>query len=287
MKTLLMWSGGADSTFVLYKLLTDTTDQVTAVVLDKAPGAQNSISHTPQSSLRIPRLIEELKKIRDFEVIRKSVTDESITPGTNHYYTYFINSVAANINSGVYDRIATGRTWEQQDQSLFKNSSVKGTPSQFAAEKMFDELCNRGELWNPLVTNDYYDNFSRWHIFEYLPKNILDLTISCNGPRLVNNNEWNEPCGVCYKCLWDQKVQDMRLNGYSADHISAWRRLKSLEYGGNTGLSAPMRYWLPIELKRGRKINGLHTKQMVIDYVNSNQHYSLEGKSNTDIWSSI
>jgi hypothetical protein len=287
MKTLLMWSGGADSTFILYKLLTDTTDQVTAVVLDKAPGAQNSISHTPQSSLRIPRLIQELKKIRDFEVIRKTVTDQSITPETDHYYTYFINSVAADINAGVYDRIATGRTWEQQDQSVYKNSSVKGTPSQFAAERLFAELCTRGELWNPLVTDEYYENFSRWHVFEYLPQNILELTLSCHSPNSTNNGQWNEPCGRCYKCLWDQKVQDMRLNGYTAEHVNAWRRLKSLEYGGNTGISAPIRYWLPIEMRRGKIINDLRTKQMVIDYVNSNQHYSLQGKSNTDIWSNI
>jgi hypothetical protein len=230
-------------------------------------------------------LVEELKKIRDFTHIKKVVTPEEVNEETNHYYTYGITWAAPFINNGTYDRLATGRTWEQHDQNLFKNTSIRGTPALLASKRLFKKLTTRGELWNPLATHEYFEKFNKWHIFKYLPKNLLQYTFSCDQPIVCDDGSWNEPCHECYKCLWDEKVLEMMNHGYNDAQVDSYRRLKSLQYG-HKGKNAPMRFWLPVEMGKGKILKELDTREKIQEYTAEKAHYSLwrASEGNGGIW---
>jgi 7-cyano-7-deazaguanine synthase in queuosine biosynthesis len=282
MKTLLLFSGGKDSTYVLYKLLTETDDEVTAIQLYKKNDTKMAIIGSEDSYMRVPALLTELKKIRDFNFIKKEISPEDITQDTSHYYTFFVNYATPFLNDGTYDRIATGRTWEQQDQKFFKNSDVRSSPSQIAGQRMFEENVQFGTLWNPLISHDFVQNYSRYHALSLLPNNISPLTFSCDDPIVTDGTI--EECGICYKCLWDQKILELVDEGYTADQISEWRRLKSSFYG-DANKSAPMKICLHVEMNKGFILRALDSKEKIREFVRKTSHYSFNGKNpNSGIW---
>jgi len=277
MKTLLFFSGGKDSAYVLYKLLTETDDEVTAIHFytnNKSVPVVLEDKFYP----RISSLVQELKKIRDFNFIKKEVELKDVTKNTSFYYTFCINYAAPFLNDGTYDRISTGRTWEAQDQKFLKNLSGS-SPATVAGKRLFNQLVTRGELWNPLVSHDFVQNFNRYHVLTSLPENIKALTFTCTFPD-IKNEEMVE-CGICYKCLWDQKVLELIEEGYNSDQIDEWRRLKALQYGNGNDISAPMRYWLPVEMDKGIIHKALDSKEKIRRHVQTNLHYSLQSYSSS------
>ena len=80
MKTLVMWSGGIDSTYVLAKLLSDTTDEVHAhhIYLVNHEGR-----HVEENNA-IKKLMTKLKEIRDFS-FSESMIDNSRLPNPGSF----------------------------------------------------------------------------------------------------------------------------------------------------------------------------------------------------------
>jgi hypothetical protein len=293
LKTIMLFSGGADSAFIAYKILSETDDELTALVLVNEPEGSITWAHKETHIFKLNSLVDELKKIRNFQVIIKQVSKKEIHPENNHVYLYGIEYVAPYINDGTYDRFVTGRTWEQQNQSLFKGSLIKGTPTYFASKNLWDKLTKRGTLWDPLVDGTFYKEFNRWHILKYLPNSIRDRTVSCHYPKFNEEHSDVVACGVCYKCLWEEKVQEFFDKGYTSEQITAWRRLKSLEYGGGNNISSPMRYWLPVEMKKGTILNyvyddgtkiKLDSKEIIQKINQTKEHYTYRNRPKTGIW---
>lgn len=293
MKTLMLFSGGADSAYIAYKILTETTNELTALTFVNSDDF--SVAWTPRRRflMRIDNLFAELKKIRDFTVIKKPVLSTEIHPENDNPYLYGIEWAADAINNGTYDEYVTGRTWEQQNQSLFKGSTVKGTPTYFASVNLWNKLVTRGRMYDPLVDNSYHVGFNRWHILKYLPPNIRQYTISCHNPRFNAEATDVVECGTCYKCLWEEKTQEFIDKGYSAEQLNAWRRLTALEYGGGNDLSAPIRYWISLEMGKGDILTversdgtrlSLNTKQKIQNFVQTQEHYTYRDRPKTGIW---
>lgn len=274
MKTLLLWSGGADSTFLLHKLLTETDDEVTAMTFGGRGFA--STEETPEQLRHLPKLELELQKIRPFTTTRvefdiSSISDFSIA---RHFYTFFVYYAAPFLNDGVYDRITSGRTWEQHDQTVIQSLNIRGMPSTFAAHRLFRKLVNRGSLWEPLITHDFVERYGRYHALTALPNNLSNLIVSCSIADYDEELERYIPCGKCYKCMWDRKVRELIAEGYGAREIDFYRRAKSLQYGGGRNLSATLRLWLPLEMGE-TPFKGLDTKEKVQIYVQNQGHFSI------------
>lgn len=244
MKTLVFFTGGMDSTYVLYKLLTDTTDEVTAVLLKKNPDNDFWVGLEKSEVPLIDDLVLELKKIRDFTYIEHEITE--FTNELSHWYTQAVHYAAPLLNSGAIDRISTGRTFEQHDQSPFKGALYTGTPSEIAARRLWEREVTRGELWNPLETNEWVEDFCRADAIGLLPANLKALTVSCHSIKVIEGKV--TPCGKCHRCLWDQKVRELVAQDWTSTQINTWRKLKSLQYGGGNGVTCPMRGWLPLEM---------------------------------------
>jgi len=293
MKTIMMFSNGADSAFIAHKILTETTDELTTLTLVNDPSGTVSWAPRGRFLMRFDALIEELQKIRPFTSIKKTVLQSEIHPENDNHYLYAVEYVAPFMNNGTYDRFVTGRTWEQQNQSLFKGSTLKGTPTYFASKNLWNKLVTQGTAWDPLVDGSFYEGFNRWHILKYLPENIRRHTISCHNPKINSDGISVTDCGKCYKCLWEQKTQEFIDNGYTAEQLNAWRRLKSLDYGGGNNVSCPIRFWLPLEMGRGdilsyTRSNGtvvkLDTKEKIINILQTEDHYTYKDRPKTGIW---
>jgi hypothetical protein len=288
-RTLLTFTGGIETTYIAWKLLSETQDEVTGIYL-YLPVRENvrlfdgDINHFN----KVKPLINELNKIRPFNVIVKKCSPSELTEELNHYYTYFINFAAPLLNNNIYDRIATGRTWEQAGQKILSDPNLNGSPSAIAGQRLFDKLVNRGSLWNPLVTHDYHQNFTKAHALLELPEHILSKTFSCIAP-LADSSGDLHACGSCYKCLWIKTIKQKLSEGMTPEQIDAWRIEKSYEYGGD--IMAPIRYWLYLELgvPLPAHINqpNFSNKQQLIDFVQTNPHYSLKNHINVGIWGGL
>jgi len=290
-KSLVLFSGGLDSTYILYKLLSETDDEITAITFQRDYESELYVAYPPLNFLRLPTLIEELRKIRNFNHIMRTVTEEEMNSDTDHTYTYFISYAAPFLNDGTYDRIVTGRTTEQWDKSVQveANKTIQGSPTNIAATRLFRRLVTRGEVWNPLQKNVWHENFNKWHAFYYLPRNLYTLTLSCNRPISVDDGTWNQSCEQCYKCLWDEKVAELISLGLSAEQIDDWRKDKAYHYGSsydNNKIYAPMRIWLPIEMGHGNLYRGIDTLEKCREFVRKGPSYSLKRRGNKEgtIW---
>ena len=283
MKTLLLWSGGTDSTYLLNKLLSETTDEITALTFTGQGFAGGE--DAPESLKNIFPLATELRKTRDFNHIFEPMdTFRSGNPSIDrHYYTCFVNYAAPKLNDGTYDRIKSGRTWEQHDQTVIKDINMRGMPATYAARRLFKNTTTRGELWEPLITHEFDANFCKYHTLVCLPADLRDLTVSCHFATYADGKYTG--CGKCYKCMWDRKVSELVGQGYGEKQINFYRRMKSLQYGGGNNLSAPMRVWLPLEMNEA-PYGGLDTKEKVQMHIQKSAHYSLGCGSfeQNDIW---
>jgi len=290
-KSLVLFSGGLDSTYVLYKMLSETDDEITAVTFQRDYDSELYVAYPPINFLRLPSLIEELRKIRNFNHSMITVTEEEMNPNTDHTYTYFISYAAPFLNDGTYDRIVTGRTSEQWDKfvKVSDEKIIKGSPTNIAATRLWRNIVTRGEVWNPLQQNVWHENFNKWHAFYYLPQNLYRLTLSCNRPIAIDNGTSNKACGQCYKCLWDEKVADLISQGYTAEMIDVWRKDRAYYYGSqqvDAPVWAPMRIWLPIEMGKGNLYREIDTLEKCRNFVRRGPSYSLKRRSNKEgtIW---
>jgi hypothetical protein len=280
--TVLAFSGGGDSSYVLYRLLTDTQDNVTAILFEKPEDQHVKLNiYPPSINVRIDSLVARLKQIRDFTFERVQVTNADITKNTDHYLLYFINYCSGKVNSGQYDRLATGRSWEQVDQVQIQGK--QGTPTDYAMQNLFQKVCTRGQVWHPLATHDFHDKYNRYYLLQNMPQDILQLTVSCANPTILSGGSDVEDCRKCFKCLWDTKVKQLIHDGWNVQQINTWRKLKAIQYGGGNGLTAPIRYWIPVEMGRDF-YQGLDTKQKVMEKIQTEESYILRGKDKTGVW---
>jgi 7-cyano-7-deazaguanine synthase in queuosine biosynthesis len=269
-----------DSTYVIYKLLSETNDDVTAIVLIRGEHAKRTITPRREILKHVPNLIQELKKIRTFDVIFKVAEDNDYSDEImHHWYTYLIAYAAPFLNEGLYDRVATGRTWEQFNIKVVDfidpatNEPIVGNPTAFATQRLFDRLVEKGTIWKPLTTHDFHDHFTRWHAFKCIPDNIRNRTFSCFSP--IENDYGNTPCGKCHKCLWDKITLLFIENGYTAEQLETYKVAKSIEYG-SPGKTANMRAWLPLITKDCTDYwNGLDTKEKVQAFCRDMPYYTL------------
>ena len=240
-KDLIAFSGGLDSVYLTYKLLTESTNDITLLILASDTGLCDGISKT--MILNMQPVISELKKIRDFNVKYIYAESSEVTSyDTDRWFSYIISKVADDFNNGVYDRLITGSCYEQNDGAFFKNSSVRGLSAIIDGQKLFHSMVTNGSIWNPLITHDLHQNYNRYHPLKYLPKNLFDKTLYCSNGRTHENS-----CGICDKCCFNNRVLQMMAEGASDADVDNWRKAKSLEYGGTGTRDCTWRAWIQLE----------------------------------------
>jgi hypothetical protein len=239
-KDLVLFSGGLDSSYLAYKLLSDTSNEITLLSVVTDCGMAGGLFGG--QVLQMQPLIAELKKIRSFKMKYLYAGKNEITSHHLDWWNiYPMHRFAEDFNNGKYDRLVSGSNWEMLDGSFHKHSNPEIQQAKhIAGPKVFASLTQRGELWNPLVTHDFYQNFNRWHALKHTPENIRSK-ISCGSG--IEENQ----CNLCDKCLFTNKVSKMMKSGATASDVDDWRRSKSHEYTESTTRDCSWRWWIHLE----------------------------------------
>lgn len=242
-KNLITFSGGADSTHLVYKLLTETSDENTLVVLVNQPSPGKNKKDwglTYEAGLeKINPVLDELRKYGNFNVILEEI-DYSLVQSVvdDSWWAYMTKRFAGDFNSGVYNKFVSAIGYEQQNGKFLKNSNVLGIRPTFEAKKIFEETVTAGQFWQPFTTNDFYQNYNRWHLYKYLPLNLQEKTLSC----------YKVPaCGKCGKCCYDSKVRACIAAGWTSENLQDWVYEKSQYYGGGNGRDSRIIDWIKLE----------------------------------------
>lgn len=263
MKTLVLFSGGYDCVYLTYRLLVDTTDDITLVVLGSNNGLGGGISK--DDIVKIQPVIQQLKTYRDFKVIHHAVDPNKVTSFlADHWHAYGIIAFADDINAGVYDRIASGTSWEQHDIQHHKHDPYKGSIRVEIDSIYTPNLIDKSKIWLPFLTHDFHTNYNRFQLHKYIP---LELSVLVDEQK----SRWN-------KILWDLKAVECLARGWTSDDFDNWRREKSREYGGGSR-DLTCTTWVILEYnktfpaikgisKNGKDINFLRVtnKQECIDW---------------------
>jgi hypothetical protein len=265
MRVCLFFTGGYDSTYILYKLLTETDHEVTATILVRSEDLNSRLDikaafALPKNSIsNVDLIVEELRKIRDFAYYKHSVTPSEFKDdilsnykkgSMRHLGPWNYIAWYAVANKDNFDMIVSGITWEQLQKKFYNkkgndSSAEQGIEKVNYLKKWIADRAPNITLFTPLLTHEYHQNFTRWHVFKYLPEQYARMALSCATP-----TKNYEGCEKCYKCLWDRMVRNLMLySDYSSEQIEEYRHSKALEYGGGDGITAQIRVWLPIEMQ--------------------------------------
>lgn len=248
MKTALLFSAGADSSYLAYKILHDTSDDLTLFLLttrnnERTPYVPPWVAQ-PDRLNKMYDVINELKKIRDFDVHHELVDSNTVSFPLDNPVPYGVNAAIPKINSGEYDRIAIGYSWDQHSLRYFKRLNVKGVSGDKISKKIFDKNATRGELWSPLMTHEIHDRYGKYHAMKYLPQEFRSKILSCDVPTKGIG------CGSCGKCTINIKVEELMKKSYSSDDVNDWFAERSLIFGGNDRCASPL-FWVRL-LHHGR-----------------------------------
>lgn len=279
----------------MYKLLKETDHEITAVCFyGYHPEIALAVSHRPDEP-NVSLLVAELKKIRDFEFIMKEYSREEFTednellsgyilkghrsdlPVVSGPINYLVWYAIPGINEGKYETVVNGITWEQLKKKYKNISNAEGSPKHEQAEQKLKKFAPNGKFWLPLLNHDFHYQFNRWHIFKYLPQQYAKYCLSCAYPIYSEEESHLVGCKQCFKCLWDNMAKSLIDHAdFDSGKLEEYRMNKALEYGGGNGITAPIRLWLPIEMKAkysygNVKLNGekilLDTKEKLQDYM--------------------
>jgi 7-cyano-7-deazaguanine synthase in queuosine biosynthesis len=247
MRTSISISGGLDSTYALWKLLTETNDSIEAVYID-----MKNISIDQAASLRISGFSRRISKKETelrFERLEKIVEwcNKNIRPFTfvKHAYdpslidsnylnvppVYFVGLYINKINKNLHDKVVISHEQENDGFCRFESDNNRNSGSMEAKRRFIDQA-TRGEINFMLLDMNYHQGYA----FKELPQELIDYTRSCDEPE-----SHTKECGTCFKCskrkFFKQKID----NNESLTNIWNYVQRKSVK-DNNKWLS--MKSWL-------------------------------------------
>lgn len=257
---LLLFSGGADSVYVAYKLLETSKEDLTLFILCSETTA---FGLKKNDLIKLQPLLNELRKYGRFRVVYHKIEENKINSWeVDRWLNYSILVLADDLNSGRFQNIICGTTWEQVDASYFKNSSVRGISPIIDGPNFFDKHISNGKLWFPLIDNTFHENFNRLQLIKNIPSNLMELCLTDTSKQYIND-----------------KVKSLISQGYTSTDFDNWRHEKNREYGGGKR-DLSYTYWIRIidgqdsfSAKKGVATDGLDlnfdivtNKQQCIDW---------------------
>lgn len=237
MKTLVAFSAGVDSTFLLWKLLTETDDTVHAFLIDFSeikydePTRDFYENLAAVERIAAPRVIDWLtNNIREvtFQVVTSGMAKEPQgypkSANSRAWRVLPMLNAAASLMAG-FDRFVYGKTQENR-RSL-----------DYLAREQWDQ-----RYWRSIApANTTFEiplieaGIGRPKALALLPADLQALMISCDRPTLQNG----EPtlCGKCSKCAMTTDARAMLTQGVTPETILDFQ-LRKRRAGPYTGLAA-------------------------------------------------
>lgn len=174
MKTLLSISGGADSTYLLWKILIETTDEVTAINVDVNSITQKmkikydirgfSYEEDSQNSNKVQSIVDWLKiNVRDFTFISESINEDFLSRDMRYptgAHVYFTRYAINKINTNIVDRLCMSSEWENDGFSNGGTVGLTRNPASIIAKDVFIKNATRGSIEFSLLDMDYNHSYA-------------------------------------------------------------------------------------------------------------------------------
>jgi 7-cyano-7-deazaguanine synthase in queuosine biosynthesis len=235
MRTIIGNSGGLDSTYALWKLLTTTTDDVSVVLLNTDDLTQdvrrkfdvrsfNSSQSNADRTTRVQSIVQWLSaNVRSCALVEVRLDASLLRRGIeypNNPQTVIVDWAVKKINAGEANKVIV--TTERENDG-FSNGGTIATraPGAIAARDRFVADATRGELSFMLLDMNYHQGMA----IREMPAALYALTRSCDSPS-------PEPCGVCFKCSKRNFFAEAIAGGKTDNEIRSYIASKSeLENG--------------------------------------------------------
>lgn len=203
MRTIIGNSGGLDSTYALWKLLSTTDDEVTVVLLN-TDGLTNqvitrfdvrSFNGMGSNAVRLQKVQSIVNwlsaNVRPCALVNVDVDETLLLPGIeypNSPQPALVEWAVAKINANLADKVVM--TAERENDGYSNGGTITTrAPGATAAHSRFVEKATRGEISFMLLEANYHQGVA----LREMPKTLVDMTHSCDV-------QGSEPCGVCFKC---------------------------------------------------------------------------------------
>jgi hypothetical protein len=203
MRTIIGNSGGLDSTYALWKLLSTTADDVTVVLLNTDGLTQqvlnkfdvrsfNSIGNNTVRAQRVQNIVNWLSaNVRPCTIENVSLDEANLRRGIdypNNPQTAIVEWAVVKINAGLADKVVV--TTERENDGYSNGGTITTrAPGAMAARARFVDNATRGKIDFMLLDAGYHQGVA----MREMPQALIDLTHSCDSQE-------DAPCGVCFKC---------------------------------------------------------------------------------------
>jgi 7-cyano-7-deazaguanine synthase in queuosine biosynthesis len=226
MKTLLAFSGGMDSIYLLWKELRETDHDITAVFYTGEQIDDNMRKHFHVINLegkqfadmrwaqiqKIAKSIED--ETRQFKIIRKSVDPILLDKENtlfNHAAALRTAMAVRCLNNYTHDRFVAGSSIENDGYIINKNGFVANDSASSLMMKYFIKNAKRGELCLPFCDRKY----TVAEAIKESPDWLVSMNRSCQAVLPANSNA----CNNCYKCMTHEYARNLLKEGKSLDEI--------------------------------------------------------------------
>lgn len=188
MRTIIGNSGGLDSTYALWKLLSTTNDEVTVVVLNTGTMTKqvknrfdvrsfNSLGDSNSRSQRVQNILNWLSaNVRPCTVVNVDLDENVLRRGIdypNNPQTAIVEWAIAKINTGEADKVIV--TTERENDGYSNGGTITTrAPGAIAAKNLFVEFAARGEISFMLLDSGYHQGVA----LREMPQALIDLTHS-------------------------------------------------------------------------------------------------------------
>jgi hypothetical protein len=202
MKTVLPFSGGVDSTYALWKLLSETQDEVTAVFVDISNISPADITRYDLRSFSgSDRTTSDIAaqwlqaNVRSFTYIVQPFDAQYAPRGienVNSPPTYVTRFAVPRINTGEFDRLVC--TNEKENDGFANGGTIETRrPGSIAAREIFVANATRGSIEFPLIDS----NYTQANALAEMPSELLSIVDHC----AVGDTSFK-----CQKKIWFQNL---------------------------------------------------------------------------------
>lgn len=226
MKTLVAFSGGLDSIYVLWKQLTETNDDITAVFytgekITDEMRQKFDVINVENKMFGDSRWVH-IQKIayammehtRPFNLFKESY-DPSLINEQDQYFNHGAAFRAAmavrRINNNEYDKFVAGVCRDNDGYQINRHGFVKNETASSLMTKYFIQSAKRGEISLPLLEMKY----TTANAFAELPSWLVAMNRSCQMTIFSNITT----CKQCYKCMMHEYAYVLLDQGKTVDEI--------------------------------------------------------------------
>ena len=216
MKSIVAFSGGLDSIYVLWKELVETSNEVTAVYFVTPQVVETiKVKHKLQAFTNAglsESLATKMVSLANAIQLQTRQFDIAIVPydlskvvrsGSNHAAILRVKWAVDRINAGLADRFVSGHCRDNDGFSAKAADTQESATASSLSMDVFKMLATRGEYALPLQDM----NYTIANAYAELPQELIDINLSCESAA------FQEPCGVCYKCRMHQLAKTKLASG--------------------------------------------------------------------------